>query len=94
MQRCASNHPVNLYKKGLILLCVAHTLQGALEMGKEARNVQINFSTAFDTINHQGILFKLCSMGVGGSVLPLLTQFLSIGHSMSLWKVVGANLLS
>ena len=69
------------YRKGLgtcdDLLCVAHTLQNALEMGQEARIVQIDFSATFDRVNHQGILFKLCSVGVGGSVLSVLTQFLS-----------------
>ena len=69
------------YRKGLgtcdALLCVAHTLQNALEMGQEARIVQIDFSAAFDRVNHQGILFKLSSVGVGGSVLSVLTQFLS-----------------
>ena len=69
------------YRKGLgtcdALLCVAHSLQSALEMEQEARIVQIDFSAAFDTVNHQGILFKLCSVGVGGSVFSVLTQFLS-----------------
>ena len=54
------------YKKGLgtcdALLCVAHSLQSALEMGQEARIVQIDFSASFDRVNHQGILFKLCSV--------------------------------
>ena len=30
-----------------------------------------------DRVNHRGILFKLCSVGVGGSVLTVLTLFLS-----------------
>ena len=59
------------------LLCVSHTLQSALESGQEARIVQINFSTGFDRVNHQGILYKLCSVGIGGFVLSILTQFLS-----------------
>ena len=46
-------------------------------MGQEARIVQIDFSAAFERVKHQGILFKLCSVGVGGSVLSILTQFLS-----------------
>ena len=83
------------YRKGIgtcgALLCVAHTLQDALEMGQEARMVQIDFSVTFDRVNNQGILFKLCSVGVGGSVLSVLTLFLSIGHSMSWWMVVVAN---
>ena len=69
------------YRKGLgtcdALLCVAHTLQNALEMEQEARIVQMDFSAAFDRVNHQGIIFKLCSVGVGGSVLSVLTQFIS-----------------
>ena len=59
------------------LLWVSHTLQSALESGQEARIVQIDFSATFDRVNHQGILYKLCSVGIGGSVLSALTQFLS-----------------
>ena len=69
------------YRKGLgscdALLCVSHTVQSALESGREARIVQIDFSVAFDSVNHQGILYKLSSVGIGGSVLSVLTQFLS-----------------
>ena len=64
------------YRKGLCtcdIFCVAHTLQSALEMGQEARIVQIDFSAAFDRVNHQGILFKLCSVGVGNSVQSVPT---------------------
>ena len=60
------------YRKGLgtcdALLCVSHTLQ---------RVVQIDFSAALDRVNHQGILYKLCSVGIGGSVLSILTKFQS-----------------
>ena len=57
------------------LLCVSHTLQSALESGQQARIVQIDFSAAFDRVNHQGILYKLSSVGIGGCVLSVLTQF-------------------
>ena len=70
------------YREGLgscdALLCVSHTLQSALESGQEARIVQIDFSTASDRVNHKGILYKLCSVGIGGSVLTILTQ--SVSH--------------
>ena len=50
------------YRKGLgtcdALLCMSHTLQSALESGQEARIVQIDFSAAFDRVNHQGILYR------------------------------------
>ena len=39
--------------------------------------MQIDFSAAFGRFNHQGILYMLCSVGIGGSVLSILTQFLS-----------------
>ena len=69
------------YRKGLgtcdALLCMSHTLQSALKSGQEARIIQIDFSAAFDRVDHQGILYKLCSVGIGGSVLSILTQFIS-----------------
>ena len=69
------------HRKGLsccdALLCVAHTLQSVSEMGQEARIVQIDFNAAFDVVNHQGIFFMHCYVGVGGSVLSVLTQVLS-----------------
>ena len=57
--------------------CVSHTLQSALESGQEARIVQIDFSAAFDRVNHLGILYKLCSVCIAGSVLSIFKQFLS-----------------
>ena len=69
------------YRKGLgtcdAVLCVSHTLQSALECGQEDRIVQIDFSAAFDRVNHRGILCKLCSVSIGGSMLSVLTQFLT-----------------
>ena len=39
--------------------------------------MQIDFSAACDRVNHQGILYNLCSVGIGGSMLSILTQLLS-----------------
>ena len=57
---------------------MSHTLQSALEGKQEARIVQIDFSAAYDYVNHQGILYELCFVGIGGCVLSLLTLFPSI----------------
>ena len=69
------------YRNGLgtydALLCVSHTLQSVLKSRQVAGIVHIDFSAAFDRVNHQSILYKLCSAGIGGSVLSILTQFLS-----------------
>ena len=80
--------PSLLIGKVWVPVCVSHTLQSALESGQEARIVQIDFSAAFDMVNHLGILYKLCSVGVGSSVLSILTQFLSD------WMVVIVNWLT
>ena len=39
--------------------------------------MQIDFSAAFDRVNHQGILYNLSCVGIRCSVLSILTQFLS-----------------
>ena len=72
------------YRKGMgtcyALLCVSHSLQSALESGQEAWIEQTDFSAAFDRVNHHGILYRLCSVGIIGSVFSILTRFLS-NHS-------------
>ena len=66
------------YRKGLgtydELLCMSHTLQSTLESRQQVRIVE---QRSFYRFNHQGILYKLCSLGIGGSVLSILTQLLS-----------------
>ena len=59
------------------LLCMSQTLESALESGQEARIMQMDFNAAFDRVDHQGILNKLCSVGIGCSVLSILSPFLS-----------------
>ena len=39
--------------------------------------VQLDFSAAFCSVSHSGLLFKLKSIGVGGSVLSICREFLS-----------------
>ena len=68
------------YRKGLgtcdALLCVSHTLQSALESGQEARIVQIA-SVPLIGSTIWAFPYKLCSVGIGGSLLSILTHFLS-----------------
>ena len=54
----------------------------------------IDFSAAFDRVNHLGILYKLCSVGIGGSVLSILHSFYQTDHSTLWWMVVGINRLT
>ena len=64
---------------------MSHTLQSALESGQEARIVQIDFSAAFDSVNHLGILYKLCSVGIRGSVLSDTVPIKPITGSYGGW---------
>ena len=43
----------------------------------ESYIVQLDFSAAFDRVSHSGLLFKLKTIGVGGSVLSICTEFLT-----------------
>ena len=58
------------------LLTISHHLQKYLEEGLESYIVQLDFS-AFDRVSHISLLFKLKSIGVGGSVLPICAEFLT-----------------
>jgi hypothetical protein len=42
----------------------------------EARLVQLDFNAAFDRVSYQGLLYKLQSCGVGGSMLSIICNFL------------------
>ena len=75
------------------LLCVSHTLQSALENGQEAWIVQIDFSAAFDRVNHLGILISSALW-----VLEVLSclywqSFYQTDHSKLWWMVVEVNWL-
>ena len=37
----------------------------------------LDFSAAFDRVNHKALIFKLRELGVGGPFLSILTEFLS-----------------
>ena len=43
----------------------------------ESNIVQLDFNETFDRMSHSGLLFKLKSIGLGGSVLSIGTEFLS-----------------
>ena len=62
-------------------LCLFHALPCTLESWLEARIVQVDFSAVIDTVDQQEIL-KHCSVGIGGSLLPMDTV-LSIDKSIT-----------
>ena len=69
------------FRKGLgtcdALLTITNFVQKALNCGSEVRMVGLDFSAAFDRVNHKALIFKLRQLGVGGPFLSILTEFLS-----------------
>ena len=62
------------------LLDIVCAEQAALERGRELGElavVQIDFSVAFDSVSHSGLLIKLCDVEVGGAVFNVIAGFLS-----------------
>ena len=59
------------------LLTISRHLQKSLDADMESYIVQLDFSAAFDIVSQSGLLFKLKSIGIGGSVLSICTKFLS-----------------
>ena len=69
------------YRKALgctdALVTISHHLQKFLDAGMESYIVQLDSSAAFDRVSDSGLLFKLKSIGVGGSVLSICIEFRS-----------------
>ena len=69
------------YRKGLgctdALFNITHRIQKSLDAGMGSNIVQLDSSVPFDRVSHSGLLFKLKSIGVDGSVLSICTEFLT-----------------
>ena len=69
------------FRKGLgtcdALLTITNLVQKALDSGCEVRMIGLDFSAAFDRVNHQALIFKLKHLGIGGPFLSILTEFLT-----------------
>ena len=81
VQWCAFNRPPSLLI-GKVLVPVMHFCACPIHCKVHWRvgrrlGSRIDFSPVFDRSNHQGILYRLCSVGFGGSVFSLMTHFLS-----------------
>ena len=46
-------------------------------VGAESIVVSLNFSSNFDWVNHEALLYKLRLLGIGGPVFNVLKEFLS-----------------
>lgn len=69
------------FRKGLgtcdAVLTITDKVQKALDSGFEARMVGLDFSAAFDRVNHNALIHKLKQLGIGGPFLNILIEFLT-----------------
>ena len=59
------------------LLTITKFVQKALDSGCEVRMACLDFSAAFNWVNHEALVFNLRQLGVGGPFLTILTEILS-----------------
>ncbi|MES9994358.1 MAG: reverse transcriptase family protein [Candidatus Thiodiazotropha sp.] len=59
------------------LVDIYNTFCRALDEGKEVRAIFCDISKAFDRVWHKGLLFKLHSVGISGSLLQWFTDYLA-----------------
>ena len=59
------------------LVDIYNTFCQALDEGKEVRAIFCDISKAFDRVWHKGLLFKLHSVGISGSLLQWFTDYLA-----------------
>ena len=69
------------FRKGLgacdALLTISSAVQKSLDLGHEVRLIGLDFSAAFDRVNHEALIFKLRQLGVGGPFLNIIIEFLT-----------------
>ena len=59
------------------LISITHKIHEALEQGEDICMVFLDVSKAFDRVYHEGLLFKLASFGISGSLLRWFKSYLS-----------------
>ena len=70
-----------VYRKGLgscdALLSMITVFQDCLDKDSECVAVSLDFSAAFDRVNHKALLYKLQLIGIGGPFLKIIENFIS-----------------
>ena len=83
------------------LLAITHEIFEAFDCNPtlEVRSVFLDISKAFDKVWHEGLLFKLRSMGISGELYNLLGNYLSdrfqrviLNGQTSSWRPVNAGI--
>ena len=75
------------------MLTLSRRLQVALDRGMEEMLVQLDFSTAFDSVSLYGLLYKWRSIGVE-QFLSIISEFLRNRSSACVWMVKSVRQLA
>ena len=80
------------------LLSITHEVFQSFDEGFEVRSIFLDISKAFVKIWHKGLIFKLSQNGISGSLLNILSDFLSdrkqrvvLNGQKSTWENVNAG---
>ena len=80
------------------LLSITHEIHKAFDASDEIRAVFLDISRAFDRVWHDGLIYKLKKIGVGGDMINILNSFLedrtqrtTIDGKFSEWVEIGAG---
>ncbi len=69
------------FRKGLndsdALVCITHDMQVGLDSGCESKIISLDFSSAFDRVNHKALLSKVRSIGIGGRFQQVHSELLT-----------------
>ena len=58
-------------------LTITNAVQKSLGTGCEVCMISLDFSSAFDHVNQEALIFKLGQMGIGGTFLNIIIEFLT-----------------
>ncbi len=101
-----TNNRLTSYQSGFIkgdstvnqLTYLYNDICKALDEGKEVRAVFCDISKAFDRVWHRGLLYKLSSIGIRGSLLEWLSSYLTLrrqrvvySNSSARWASINAG---
>ena len=80
------------------LISITHDIHKAFNDGHELRAAFLDISKAFDSVWHEGLIFKLKRIGIKGNMIGIINSFLSdrkqrvtIDGKYSDWVDIGAG---
>ena len=84
------------------LLLITHNIYRAFDdtPSRETRAIFLDFSKAFDTVWHEGLIYKLKANGLSGNILKILQDYLTdrkqrvlLNGKSSNWDIISAGVL-